>query len=216
MAKTSFAKTLIETYKNIINILYDKKIIIDYNELSEKDVGHKKIIEFCTKDNSSQCLMDPSIIATDLYSQLYSHRQFNIEFVDGSILLFQCTIEGKKIIKQRMVFIKIYESLPQEDVESWEAYQVSDAEKTQLSFPILLRTDYNFNENKEYHPISHLTISNIENCRIPIKANLGFDRFIEFVLHQFFHRFDIPIPKMNYDITIKDVERKKVHVNWEN
>ncbi len=216
MAKTSFAKSVITNYKEVVRILSNNRMLIDYNELSEKNISNKRTLNYCTKNDSSQCLMDPSFSATELYSQLYSNRQYNLEFIDGSILLFQCTIEGKKIIKQRMVFIKIYNNLPIEDNETWETYQVGDTEKIQLSFPVLLRADYDINQDKEDHPYSHLTISNIENCRIPIKANLGFDRFVEFVVHQIFHRYDIQIPKINYENTIRDTERKEVHLDWEN
>ena len=216
MAKTSFANEVIASYKKIVNLLYENKLISKYNELSEKNFGHKKIIEYCSKDNSSRCLYDSSISASDLYSQLYQSNQFNIEFADGSILLFECTIERKNIIKQRIVFIKIFDNLVaiNADKNSWEYYQANDDEKNQLSFPILLRVDYNANEQKNDHPISHLTISNIENCRIPIVANWGIDRFIEFVIHEFFHRYDICFDKIDFDSTIKEIEKKRIHINW--
>ena len=217
MARTSFANEIIANYKKIIKVLCDNKLIRRYNELSEKNSGHKKIIEYCSKNEFSKYLYDSTISASDLYSFLYQENQFNIEFADGSILLFECIIEGKNIIKQRIVFIKIFDNLATiEDTEnSWEYYQSNEEEKNQLSFPILLRVDYNANEQKLDHPISHLTISNIENCRIPITANWGFDRFIEFVLQEFFHRYDISFDKINFASTIREEEKKRIHINWE-
>ncbi len=216
MARTSFANEIIANYKKIIRVLCDNKLIRRYNELSEKNSGHKKIIEYCSKNEKSKYLYDSTISATDLYSYLYQDNQFNIEFADGSILLFECIIEGKNIIKQRMVFIKIFDNLAtiKDTEDSWEYYQSNDEEKNQLSFPILLRIDYNANEQKKDHPVSHLTISNIENCRIPITANWGIDRFIEFVLQEFFHRYDICFDKINFNPTIRDDEKKRVHISW--
>ena len=131
-------------------------------------------------------------------------------------MLFECIIEGKNIVKQRIVFIKIFDKLSTiKDTEnSWEYYQANEEDKNQLSFPILLRVDYNANERKDDHPVSHLTISNIENCRIPIVANWGIDRFIDFVLKEFFHRYDICFDKINFDPTIRDDEKKRIHINW--
>lgn len=43
MAKTSFANEVIASYKKIVNLLYENKLISNYNELSEKILGIKKL-----------------------------------------------------------------------------------------------------------------------------------------------------------------------------
>ena len=209
-------KDIIKNYNNIIVKLDKKGLILKYNALSQKvDNGCK--LEYCTKNDYSRVLYDSSINAIDLYDTLLTHDQFNIEFIDGSILLFQCLINEDMIIKQRIIFIKPFLSVCNENNEyddGWEAYQNADGSSNMLSFPLIIRVDYNHNEDKSDHPLSHLTLSNIENCRIPIVSNISFGRFVEFILNQIFNVYNIEIKKLNFTKSIRDSETQMIHLNW--
>ena len=211
------AKDIIKNYRYIIDELFKNKLILRYNDLSIKNENNECKLEYCTKNNHSNVLYDSSIKAIDLYDKLLTHSQFNIEFIDGSILLFQCLINKNTIIKQRIIFIKpfisIYNEYSSYD-ESWEAYQSADKQSNLLSFPLIIRADYNRDETKQDHPASHLTLSNIVNCRIPIISNVSFERFVEFILHQIFNIYDINFAKSNYSRSIKDYEEKMIHISW--
>lgn len=217
MAKNSFANDLIKRYRKIVNLLWENNLLNSYNELSDTFKGKKHVFEYSTKSDDSRLLFDTSLSALDLYEALHRTKQFNFEFKDGSILLFECTIEGKAIIKQRIIYIKPFDGYINDshEIDTWELYQSSDAKTNNLSFPLLIRIDYDKNEKKEDHPLSHLTFSNIKNCRIPIKANLSLDRFIEFILHQVFNIYNLPIDKMNQEETIRHNEKSMIHLNWD-
>ena len=216
MAKSSFASQIIVNYKKIITVLQKRGLIRHYNELSEKINSRQKHLEYCTRNEKSNCLFDSSLSAVELYDRLIENNQYNIEFSDGSIFLFMCTIEGKSIIKQRIVYIKLFSQLLEnfEQNNTWEEYQMDDGVGNIMSFPVLIRIDYDIKEKKIDHPISHVTLSNIENFRLPAKGNIGFDRFIELVLHQIYNLYDIVIPKIDTDITIKQSEKEQIHINW--
>ncbi len=216
MAKNSFTKNLIKLYHKIVNILSDNNLLNSYNELSDSFKNNRHTLEYSTKSDTSKILFDTSLSALELYEVLHNANQFNFEFKDGSILLFECTIEGKSIIKQRITYIKPFNGYIRDDHETdtWELYQSSDETTVNLSFPILIRIDYNRNEKNADHPLSHLTLSNIKNCRIPIKANLSFDRFVEFILQQIFNIYDLSIPKINQEETIRTNEKNMIHLNW--
>ena len=210
-------KNIIKNYNYIIDKLYENRLIVKHNALSQKDINNGCKLEYCTKNDHSHVLYDSSIDAIDLYDTLLTRDQFNIEFIDGSILLFQCLINEDMIIKQRIIFIKPFLSVCNENNEyddGWEAYQNADGSSNLLSFPLIIRVDYNYNEDKSDHPLSHLTLSNIENCRIPIVSNISFGRFVEFILNQIFNVYNIEIKKLNFTKSIRDSETQMIHLNW--
>lgn len=216
MGKNSYYKSIITNYNHIVDVLMQKGIVKRQNSLSIKPESAKKLrIEYSTKNKTAQVLFDTSLSAVELYSRLLTNNQFNMEFSDGSILLFECIVEGANIIKQRIVYIKPFEGFISDDdlLTSWEDYQM-DAEQNMISFPILIRIDYDCKNEAEHHPICHLTLSNIRNCRIPARANVGIDRFIEFILQQNFNIYDIPIPKLPQGNTIRKEEEAYMHINW--
>lgn len=211
------AKDIIRNYRHVINTLYENNLILKHNDLSNKNANNEYKIEYYTKNDYSAVLYDSSIKAIDLYDMLHTHNQFNIEFIDGSILLFQCLLNNDIIIKQRLIFIKPFISMYNDDSsydDSWESYQSADNSSNLLSFPLIIRADYNYDETKHNHPVSHLTLSNIVNCRIPVISNISFERFVEFILHQIFNIYDINIPKPNYSRSIRDYEEKMIHISW--
>ncbi len=212
------AKEIIKNYKCTVNKLYTAKLISAHHELSYKVRNQECILEYDTKSSYSNILYDSSLNAIDLYNELLIHDQFNIEFIDGSILIFQCLLNKEQIKKQRIIYIKPFLNMYNEcseNFDSWEAYQIAEETSNLLNFPLILRVDYDCKETKADHPYSHLTISNIENCRIPIVSNISFERFVEFILHQIFNIYNIDINKANYPKTIRDNETKMIHIGWD-
>ena len=216
MGKNSYYKSIITNYNHIVDVLMQRGIVKRQNSLSVKPESAKKLkIEYSTKNTTAQVLFDTSLSAIELYNCLLTNNQFNMEFSDGSILLFECIVEGANIIKQRIVYIKPFEGfISDEDLlTSWENHQM-EAAQNMISFPVLIRIDYDYKNETEHHPISHLTLSNIRNCRIPARGNVGIDRFIEFILQQNFNIYDISIPKLSQVNTIRKEEESYMHINW--
>ena len=214
---STLAKNIIKNYKSIIDRLYKDGLILRHNELSYKNENNECKLEYYTKNEHSNVLYDSSIRSIDLYDSLFKHNQFNIEFKDGSLLLFQCLISKDVITKQRIIFIKPFLNDYNDDDmydDSWESYQNADNASDLLNFPLIIRADYNSDEFKSDHPVSHLTLSNIASCRIPVVANISFGRFVEFILHQIFNRYDIDLVKPNYARSIRAYEEKMVHISW--
>lgn len=216
--KVSSSKRLIRNYNEILQKLTELGLVRSSNALSEKTNSKRSTLEYTTKDSSvSNKLFDTALSSTELYTALHDEGQYNIEFKDGSLLLFQCTIEGRSVVKQRIVFLKPFRGYEQEesgDYEGWEAYQTDDLRHDKLSFPILIRVDFDANEKKGDHPLCHITLSNITDCRIPARANIDIGLFVEFILQQFFNINNISLPKMNSEDTIRENEKAYIHINW--
>ena len=137
---SKLAKNIIKNYKSIIDKLYKNNLILRHNELSYKKENNECKLEYYTKNEHSNILYDYSIKSIDLYDSLLTNDQFNIEFKDGSILLFQCLINKEVIIKQRIIFIKPFLNIYSDDTiydDSWETFQNTDNASNLLSFPLI-------------------------------------------------------------------------------
>ena len=81
--------------------------------------------------------------------------------------------------------------------------------------PIIIRIDYDPNEHVECdHAVAHLTVSNHENCRIPLKGAVTFSEFVRFVLFHFYN-IKLELPENRFEnTTITEMEQKMIHINW--
>ena len=75
------------------------------------------------------------------------------------------------------------------DFKEIEAYEAEDKDwfMEEEGVPIMLRIDYAPDDHIEgEHAATHLTLSNQECCRIPIKGIVTFSEFVRFVLLHFY------------------------------
>lgn len=215
MTKNKLVSEIIKSYNSLILKLNSKKMISSYNDLAYSYHHKSFYIDYSSKSEISGLLFDDNISAIDLYSKLLRNNQFCIQFVDRSILLYSCLIHCNALEKQRIVYIKPFGDYEETERElGWEEYQTDEWSGRQLSFPLLIRIDYDSKAEKSDHPKCHLTLSNIKNCRIPVVSNISLERFVEFVLHQIFNIYNIKIEKSEYSKSIRDDEEKMIHVSW--
>lgn len=215
MTKNKLVSKIIKSYNILIRELNTIKLIKSYNDLACNYHHHSFYIDYSSKSEISGLLFDDNISAIDLYSELIKNNQFCIQFIDGSILLYSCLIHCDTLEKQRIVYIKPYDDYEEVEHEvGWEEYQTEEWSGKQLSFPLLIRIDYDSTVEKSDHPKCHLTLSNIKNCRIPVISNISLERFVEFILNQIFNIYDIKIEKFGYSKSISDNEEKMIHISW--
>ena len=132
----------------------------------------------------------------EMYSELSKIRIFNIKMIDGALIQMQYRFKDNVIEKHRLAFfpspnLPIYQNDPNMLHEDNRYIDVLD----KRIVPVPLRFDFDDSEN-EYgekvaipveHPISHLTIGQYKNCRIPITSALTPYQFIEFIVRNFYN-----------------------------
>lgn len=82
--------------------------------------------------------------------------------------------------------------------------------------PIVIRVDFDPQNHQECeHASSHLTLSNNESCRIPMKEALSFSEFVLFIM---LHFYGICIAKKALRLcdseTITYNEKQMLHIFW--
>lgn len=143
----------------------------------------------------------------------------SILLYDRSLIQFEFIIENNIITKQRMLFIKKHNKIwDKEEIVSISAVQDIDFFDyffESEGIPTMIRIDYDQENSKDcVHPISHMTLSNCETCRIPIKSLMSCTKFVLMILYHF---YDLKIEDKFNDIvenTITENEKNMIHLNW--
>jgi hypothetical protein len=125
----------------------------------------------------------------DVYSELLINKSFNLFMLDGALVQLQYTILSGRVEKHRLAFfpspdLSEYQNSP-EIYETDEIY-ADVVMRNIVSSPI--RFDFDrlaFVE--DIHPMSHMTIGQYKNCRIPVGGPLSPYLFIHFILRAFYN-----------------------------
>ncbi|QNM95773.1 DUF2290 domain-containing protein [Chitinimonas koreensis] len=127
----------------------------------------------------------------EIYTEVESNDGYHIKLPDGGLLIFQYTFNGTTTLtKHRLCYfpsfeLPIYDKAPNL-YENDELYGDVILNKL-VRFPI--RFDYDPNAHKDVeHPISHLTLGQYDNCRIPVGAAVSPNEFAMFILRNFYSR----------------------------
>ncbi|HHX70820.1 MAG TPA: DUF2290 domain-containing protein [Gallicola sp.] len=170
---------------------------------------------------SSKLLKNVDYIS--IYNELKSKRNFNIKMVDGAMILFQYEFQNSELLKHRLSYFPSLSLL--EFQNNYEIYEIDELyadviEKQIVTFP--MRFDYDSREEVYKvvdHPKSHLTLGQFKNCRIPVSAPITPNRFIHFIIRNFYHTTykkycdNIRTFELSFNETIHPDEKKIVYLS---
>ncbi|MEO0056731.1 MAG: hypothetical protein RIT17_167, partial [Pseudomonadota bacterium] len=197
--------------------LISSSLAIDQNFPAIRGAGADKVIGFAGDDRLSSTLRN--VRYEDAYRELRGERAYNVLLIDGAILQFLYKFEGGLLTKHRLAFFPSPDLLEfQNNSEIYDADEIYGdvVDKGVVTSPIRFDFDReNFIELE--HPMSHMTIGQYKNCRIPVTGALSPAQFGEFVLRSFyntgFRKFlaDCDFGDNSFSPTIADNERKICH-----
>lgn len=206
---------------NIIATLIEKGLVCDQNFTATSD----NEVRWSGNNDISICLKN--IDYRDIYYELNKNRNYNMKFIDGSIIQLQYKFnsDNSYIKEHRLAYfpsplLKRYnEEENYYDPMTFEEDIYSDIiDEFIITTPI--RIDYNPSQFiDDEHPVCHMHFGQIEGCRIPVGRAIYPDEFIKFILKNFYNKFFIKylkdykfeVKKLNYTITEK--EQKNIHIN---
>lgn len=218
MATSKMVKEVLDDINKTIKELYSKGIVRDYLGVSVSGTGKNSFaITYSGKNSSSSVVYDKHITVSEIMDVLLKELQYTVLLYDKSLFQAEFEISDNKIIKERLVFIKKHNRI-------WNMKEIEEYESTdedwfaeQEGVPIMIRIDFAPKEHVEgKHAATHLTISNHESCRVPVKGIVSFSEFVRFVLLQFYDmNLDIKVCRLDESDTITKLERQMIHINWE-
>jgi len=157
----------------------------------------------------------------DLYQELFANRSFCLKLIDGGLLQLSYRFDKDSLVKHRLAYYPSPSLRPfQDDPEVYlrEELYVDIVSRRLVPFPI--RFDYDLGATKDVaHPSCHLTLGDVEGCRIPVHCPLTPRQFIEFIVRNFYqtdkHEFVSRFPdhKHFFDVSISVNEQKLIHLN---
>lgn len=158
----------------------------------------------------------------ELFYELERARSFNLKLLDGALIQLQYKFKGNSLTGHRLGFfpnpdLTSFQENPEEYLDDEIYLDVTDPRIVVTP----LRFDYDNREetvrNVE-HPMSHLTIGQYQNCRIPVVRPLTPSQFITFVVRNFYHTaYNKYCGQLTsyadlFDSTITEDERKIIHM----
>lgn len=157
------------------------------------------------------------------YSKMYKlaleKKQFNVRLIDGGLLALYYKFRKNKIIHHRLSYLPspnliAFQNAPELYMQDEIYADILD--KRIVTVPV--RFDFDREESKVIeHPISHLTLGQYKNCRIPVSSALTPYEFVTFIIRNFYYtannKITFPVFKEKFDDTILIIERELMHIN---
>jgi len=124
----------------------------------------------------------------EVYEQLLEARAFHVQMIDGTLIQMLYRFEGKKLISHRLCTFPAPNLDPYDnEPKSYEEDEIYADIIAKNIVHVPMRFDYNPDDHKEVdHPMSHLTLGQYVNCRIPVSAPVTPARFLRFLLRNFY------------------------------
>ena len=157
-----------------------------------------------------------------MYRALREDRHFNFCLLDGAMVQMWYEFESGNLVRHRLAFFPAPDlDQFQNDPESYlhdERY-ADVVDQRVVTVPI--RFDFDGRDGVSQsvsHPISHMTLGQYLNCRIPVSGGLTPHIFMDFILRNFYNTAarafstNLPNPRTRFGQTILDAEESIVHI----
>ncbi|HVJ52508.1 MAG TPA: DUF2290 domain-containing protein [Aliidongia sp.] len=198
--------------------LISSGICIDQNYPALRRQGDIAEIDFGRGADLSITLKN--VPYADAYSVLKADRSYNMRLIDGGLIQTLYTFKGGHLVKHRLAFFPSPDLLEyQNNSEIYELDEIYGDVIDRNVVTVPIRFDFDKDAAIDYdHPVSHLTIGQYRNCRIPVSGGIGPFYFVNFILRSF---YNTPFRKLcaelregrhGFEDTITDRERRHLHV----
>lgn len=210
-------KEIIKDITRTIEALYQMNVIRDYKGIAENKIGTNSIeISYGGKTYANNVLYDKHATASFVMDILLMERQYTVLLYDKSIIQSEFCLTNDELTKERLIFIKKHNRLFTQDEIARADAEDEPWFEDEDGIPVFLRIDYDPSSHVDCkHPVSHLTISNNETCRIPIQDAVTFSEFVRFILYHFY-KMDLGIHtyRLEKEKTITRLEENMMHIGW--
>lgn len=127
----------------------------------------------------------------EIYKELLETEAYNLKMIDGALIQLMYKFHKNSLQKHRLAFfpspyLEEFQNNP--EIYEEDCIYADIIKKNIVPFP--LRFDFDCSENIAIdidHPLSHLTLGQYQNCRIPVSAPLTPFIFIDFILRNFYN-----------------------------
>ncbi len=219
MNKPKLFSELCGEYKRLVAFLYNQGLLRDSSPYKSIPVGRKvNKVTWTGRNPANNVLYDTSKSCQEIISDLQACKQYSLLLYDKSIIQAEYILDDDNLTKSRLLFVKLQNKVwRKEELDELmnDPNNLDECLDEPIGFPIMIRMDYDPENHVECeHPKSHMTLNNLEECRIPLKAPLSLGSFAEFVFWQVYHIRTPDLKCVHFGQTITDLEKEMVHFYW--
>lgn len=167
-----------------------------FPSIKELDNSQKLEINISGVQSDSTSIFLKKIPYRTMYHKLVESRFYNIKMIDGALIQMQYIFCNDSIERHRLSFfpnpdVYLFQNYPDLYLENELYNDVIDIRF--VCVPLRFDFDNSTNDNGVsvaqpiIHPVSHLTIGQYTNCRIPVSSALTPYQFIEFIIRNFYN-----------------------------
>jgi hypothetical protein len=165
-----------------------------------------------------------------LYKECLKEGDYSFVLIDGALVQMKYRFHKDVVIEHVLSFypspyIERFQDSPEDYMET---HFSSDTFFSEINDELIVCSPvrFDFNNDDKYfveisHPKSHLTIGNYKDCRIPVKSPISPNKFMEFILRNFYYEKYIENFTDNFfkcELKFKDTivksEKEHLHLNW--
>ena len=204
----------------LIAYLVDRGLADDQWFAYRQSLGREIVqISFRGAEHVSVALRNRSY--NEIYESLREVRAFNVKMLDGALIQMTYLFAGGVVQRHRLAF---FPAPHLEEFQNDPAIYLNDevhadvVARNVVPFPVRFDYDPRADRGDAAHPLSHLTLGQYRNCRIPVSAPVTPSRFVDFILRNFYHTAFIryadglPASAWSFAETIRRGERDITHV----
>lgn len=157
---------------------------------------------------------------SEIYENLTNNRAYVAKLPDGALCLVRYFFNANGLAQHSIGFFpspNLEEFQNNPDIYTTDTLYADVLAKNIVPFPI--RFDFDIDAAEEVsHPISHQTLGQYKNCRIPVSAALTPTNFFQFILRNFYNTAyeefgsTLPVSSLRFPETITASERNVIHV----
>ncbi len=157
-----------------------------------------------------------------MYDELKAKRAYNIRMIDGALISFQYRFKNNRIIAHRLVFFpspNLIQFQNEPEIFLDDEIYADICDPRIVSVPIRFDFDSSTAVAKSFeHPISHLTLGQYKNCRIPVSSAISPYYFVSFIVANFYNttyrkfKNELSVFRNAFEYTLSKEESSHMHV----
>lgn len=175
---------------DLVSDLIEIGLSDDQNSPFER-AGPDELVEITFQGSRHISVASKDVMYREIYDRLKGERAYLVRMADGALVQMMYIFKEGEIQRHRLAFfpspyLEEFQNAPEIYLEDEVYADILD--RNIVPFPLRFDFDGRDGVHEEVtHPMSHLTLGQYRNCRIPVTAPLMPYHFIEFILRNFYH-----------------------------
>lgn len=200
---------------NTLERLYELGYIKYYDKPKITE-SKKRVLITWNNHTSSKELNEHYFLSPKQYIKIISTRAYHALLKDNSIIRFSFEFEKSKLMKESLLWWPCPANINEEDAVELSLDDaiimaiISEEKEDNVIMRSPVRIDFDANNDTPKHPKSHIHFQNADT-RINSNYPICFNRFIDFIIKNFYPDWDVNFDKRNFiSFSIDDSN----HVNY--